>query len=136
MEYVNLEEYKDRPELIQHEDGTNVMFIHPVPGKENTSSHFAVLFENGQSCTFCKDGRHIRDSSISSFILKPKKVTYVKSLKQIVELFPDSYFKTNGDLILDGRYRIGRSVLCLLGRELPLDLTTRFPKILLEERDE
>jgi hypothetical protein len=70
MEYINLLNYLDKPELIQHIDNEGVIALHHFP-KNSPDKEVLVVFEETEPLYYHKDGRH-KEGVDRMFILKPK----------------------------------------------------------------
>jgi hypothetical protein len=89
MEFINLIDYLDKPELIQHENGTGVRAIHHFPEKV-PSERILVVFENGATNSYYTDGSFLEDKT-KKFILKPKPKIAITGWRRGV-LYPDGCF--------------------------------------------
>lgn len=100
MKYVD-DLGKVKPEEIQHIDGQGVHAIVKLPGEQTYP--YLIVYDNGHYSTYTADGSpRPRVSGLPMFIYKPKKVKYLKSIRQILEENPDAYFDECGDLCCKG----------------------------------
>lgn len=82
MQYVdNLLDFLDKPELIQHLDGTHVRAMHYFPDEQEHRQVVAV-FEDGVIGRYCSNGKQFSKASISSFILKPKEKRIIRGWRR------------------------------------------------------
>ena len=70
MEYINLIDYLDKPELIQHVDGEGVVALHHFP-KNSPDKKVLVVFEKTEPLYYYKDGSYAQRGG-RNFTLKPK----------------------------------------------------------------
>ena len=92
MQYINLIDYLDKPELIQHEDGTEVLELHHFPNNQPYARVLAV-FVGGQAEFFNEVGNYSSDIS-RSFVLKPKPKKKITGWRRGV-LYPNGGFLTS-----------------------------------------
>lgn len=90
--YINLIDYLDKPELIQHEDGTEVLELHHFPNNQPYARVLAV-FPGGQSEFSDEEGVFPGDNS-RSFILKPKPKCTVTGWRRGI-IYPSGRFQTH-----------------------------------------
>ena len=87
---------KVKPEEIKciAENKPPIVAIVPTPkGEEDYKA--VIVFDDGLSCAYTLDGRKFLGKD-QHFIHKPKTVTYLKSIKQILNEFPDATFSDCG----------------------------------------
>ena len=89
MEYINLTDYLDKPELIQHVDEEGVIALHHFP-KNSPDKEVLVVFEETEPLYYHKDGRH-KEGVGRMFILKPKPKITITGWRRGV-LYPEGHF--------------------------------------------
>ena len=89
MKYINLIDYLDKPELIQHQSGKEVRALHHFP-KMDQNSRVLAVFEDGHTNTYTEDGRVISTED-QNFILKPKPKRTTTGWRRGV-LYPEGHF--------------------------------------------
>lgn len=83
VQYVdNLLDYLDKPELIQHIDGTHVRAIHHFPDNQG-DDQVVVVFEDGATGEYSRNGKYYGTNSTPAFILKPKEKKIVKGWTRV-----------------------------------------------------
>ena len=70
MQYINLIDYLDKPELIQSIGGDDVRALHHFPDVRGNNK-VLVVFETGHTYRYAEDGRYTINGD-RIFILKPK----------------------------------------------------------------
>ncbi len=95
MKYVD-DLSKVKPEEVQHEFRVSdrVLAIVRVP---EGAYPFTIVFQRGNSSTYTGDGRYLSHGP-QVIVYKPKKVKYLKSIRQILNEFPDAKFDGNGTI--------------------------------------
>ena len=94
MEYVNLIDYLDKPEEIQHVGGSGVRAIHHFP-ERRSNLKIVVVFQNGDTESYSEDGRYSSCCVNSSFTLKPKPKKVVKGYRKAILIGDDKICKPN-----------------------------------------
>ena len=89
MEYINLIDYLDRPELIQHVDEEGVIALHHFP-KNSPDKEVLVIFEETEPLYYYKDGRYEAGTD-RLFILKPRPKRTITGWRRGV-LYPEGHF--------------------------------------------
>lgn len=87
-----------KPDEIEHLyiKGKTIQHIVCCPEAE-LFNRLVVIYNDGSSYRYSKDGRSCMSSDFY-FIYKPKKVKYLKSIKQLLEEFPEAEFDVGGTL--------------------------------------
>ena len=131
MRYVD-DLSKVRPEEITTIDGREVISITRIPKPMGPYQSFAVCTETACFC-YSINGRE-RYEGMQCFIYK--KVTYVKSMKQLLEEYPDHYFDKNGVLCLSQNRTLPPDFFHCLGKPTSEEPSLEWPQMYLEERGE
>ena len=82
MSNINLLDYLDNPELIEHKDYGDVKALFHFP-KNDKSVRIMVVFSKGISAAYYEDGRYSENSD-REFRLKPKPKRIVKGYRKAV----------------------------------------------------
>jgi hypothetical protein len=125
---------KVKPEEITDIDGKEVVGIIRLPNPPGPYNEFVVCTEAGYN-SYNISGKYAINSN-QHFIYKPKKVTYVKSMKQLLEEYPSHRFSSQGCLCLTQNLSLSPDFFHWLGKPIPDAPSLDWPRLYLEEREE
>lgn len=90
--YINLIDYLDKPELVQHVDKGDVRALHHFQELGETNK-ILVVFENGAAYRYAEDGRYVTQGD-GEFILKPKPKKTITGWRRGI-IYPSGRFQTH-----------------------------------------